>query len=38
MAQFRSGGPAAEFVQWVQTAPTARQTLRSAGMLSYYDQ
>jgi molybdate transport system substrate-binding protein len=38
MAQFRSSGQADEFVQWVQTAPTARQTLRSAGMLSYYDQ
>jgi molybdate transport system substrate-binding protein len=37
MAQFQSGGPADQFVQWVQTAPTARQTLRSAGLLSYYD-
>jgi len=38
MAQFQGGGPADQFVQWVQTAPTARQTLRFAGLLSYYDQ
>jgi molybdate transport system substrate-binding protein len=38
MAQFQSGGPADQFAQWVATAPTARQTLRFAGMLSYYDQ
>jgi molybdate transport system substrate-binding protein len=38
MAQFQSGGRADQFVQWLQTAPTARQTLRSAGMLSFYDQ
>jgi molybdate transport system substrate-binding protein len=38
MAQFQSSGPAEQFIQWVQTAPTARQTLRFAGMLSYYEQ
>jgi molybdate transport system substrate-binding protein len=38
MAQFRKGGPADQFVQWLQTAPSARQTLRISGMLSFYDQ
>jgi molybdate transport system substrate-binding protein len=37
MAQFQSG-PADQFIQWLQTAPTARQALRLAGMLSFYDQ
>jgi molybdate transport system substrate-binding protein len=38
MAQFQRGGPGDQFIQWLQTAPTARQTLRLAGMLSFYDQ
>jgi molybdate transport system substrate-binding protein len=38
MAQLQSSSAADQFVQWVQTAPTARQTLRFAGLLSYYDQ
>jgi hypothetical protein len=38
MAQFQSSAAADQFIQWVQTAPTARQSLRFAGMLSYYDQ
>ncbi len=36
MAQFRSGGITDQFVQWVQTAPSARQALRHTGLLSFY--
>jgi molybdate transport system substrate-binding protein len=38
MAQFQGSGPADQFVQWVQTAPTARAALRLSGLLSFYDQ
>jgi molybdate transport system substrate-binding protein len=37
MLQLKTGGPGDQFVQWLQGSPSARQVLRSAGMLSYYD-
>jgi molybdate transport system substrate-binding protein len=37
IAQFENGPPDT-FIQWLQTAPTAREALRLAGMLSFYDQ
>jgi molybdate transport system substrate-binding protein len=37
MAQYRSGGPTDQFVQWLQGSPNARQILRLVGMLSFYD-
>jgi molybdate transport system substrate-binding protein len=37
MAQFRSGGVSDQFSQWLQGSPSARNTLRGAGMLSFYD-
>jgi len=36
-AQFRKGGPSDQFIQWVQTSPSAREALRFSGMLSFYD-
>jgi molybdate transport system substrate-binding protein len=37
MLQLRNGGPANQFIQWVQGSPNARHALRFAGMLSFYD-
>jgi molybdate transport system substrate-binding protein len=37
IAQFRRGAATDQFSQWLQGSPTARQTLRLAGMLSFYD-
>ena len=37
MLQLRTGGPGEQFVLWLQGSPSARQILRNAGMLSYYD-
>jgi molybdate transport system substrate-binding protein len=37
MAQFRSGGASDLFNTWVQGSPTARNALRFAGMLSFYE-
>jgi molybdate transport system substrate-binding protein len=35
--QLRSGGLGEQFVLWLQGSPSARQILRNAGMLSYYE-
>jgi molybdate transport system substrate-binding protein len=37
IAQFRRSGPSDQFNQWVQGSPTARDALRFAGMLSFYE-
>jgi molybdate transport system substrate-binding protein len=37
MAQYRTGGPIDQFYQWLQGSPTARNALRFAGMLSFYE-
>jgi molybdate transport system substrate-binding protein len=37
MLKFKTGGPADDFVNWMQGSPSARQVLRLAGMLSFYD-
>jgi molybdate transport system substrate-binding protein len=37
MLKLKSGGPADEFFTWMQGSPSARQVLRLAGMLSFYD-
>src|SRR5262249_17514524 len=38
MAEFRKSSQADQFVQWLQGSPSARQVMRLAGMLSFYDQ
>jgi molybdate transport system substrate-binding protein len=37
MLKFKTGGPTDEFFNWMQGSPSARQVLRLAGMLSFYD-
>jgi len=37
MLKFKTGGAAEEFLNWLQGSPSARQVLRLAGMLSFYD-
>jgi molybdate transport system substrate-binding protein len=37
MTKFRSGGPTDQFVTWLQGSPSARNALRFAGLLSFYD-
>jgi molybdate transport system substrate-binding protein len=37
IAQLQSGGATDQFLQWMQGSPSARQTLRLAGMLSFYE-
>jgi molybdate transport system substrate-binding protein len=37
MAQYKTGGPTDQFIQWLQGSPNARHVLRFAGMLSFYD-
>jgi molybdate transport system substrate-binding protein len=35
--QLGTGGPGDQFVQWLQGSPSARQTLKFTGMLSFYE-
>jgi molybdate transport system substrate-binding protein len=37
MLPLRSGGSEGQFILWLQGSPTARQALRLAGMLSFYE-
>jgi molybdate transport system substrate-binding protein len=37
MAPFRTNGTTTQFITWLQGSPTARDVLRRAGMLSFYD-
>jgi molybdate transport system substrate-binding protein len=36
MLPLRPGGPAEQFIVWLQGSPTARQALKFSGMLSFY--
>jgi molybdate transport system substrate-binding protein len=37
MLQLKTGGPADQFIQWLQGSPSARQALKLSGMLSFYE-